>query len=137
MKGLKFLTIALMFFLSTPAMAEIIRGEIAAISPETGFVTVKSEVMGLTGPEKRNIAYKIDEKTLLNLCWDGACNEGIAIWALDRLKDFEYFEAENISVIGKEVQLQYAKETAKIEAINIFAPVPTYYFSPADFVSAF
>lgn len=137
MKGLKLLTVALSIFLSTPAMAEMIWGELTSFSTEKGYVTVKTEVQGLTGPEKRNIVYKIDNNTLLSLCLDGVCNEGMAMPALERLKDFDYFEADNISITGREVQLQYGKDTAKLEAINIFAPAPTYYFTPVDFISTF
>ncbi len=137
MKGLRLLTIALTLFITSPAMAEMIWGELTSFSTEKGYITVKTEVQGLTGPEKRNISYKIDENTLISLCLEGTCNEGMALTSLERLKEFDYFVAENISITGREVQLQYGKDTARLEAINIFAPAPTYYFTPVDFISTF
>lgn len=137
MKGLRFLTIALTLFFAAPAMAQVVRGEITSLSPETGFITVKSEVMGLAGPEKRDIAFKIDEKTMLNLCWGESCDSGMAQRGLERMKDFSYFDAENLSVIGKEVEIHYTDGADRIEMVNIYAPVPTYYFNPADFISVF
>lgn len=119
-------------------VTEMVRGEITGLSPETGVIMVSSVVMGLTGPEKKDISFRVDEKTLLKLCWNGICNEGAALKELGRLKDFSYFQAENISVIGRKIELQYAKEgTDRIESVNIYAPMPNYYFNPSDFVSPF
>lgn len=137
MKGLKLLIVAITLFVAAPAMAQVIRGEISGLSPETGFIMVKSEVMGLAGPEKKEIAFKIDKKTTLNLCWGESCDSGMAVAGLERLKEFNYFEAENLSVVGKEVEIHYAEGTDLVEMVNIYAPLPSYYFSPTDFVSTF
>jgi hypothetical protein len=138
MKTLRFLAIALVMSLATPAFAQVIRGEISSLSPETGYVIVKTEVMGLAGPEKKDVAFKIDEETILNLCWGETCDGGNAVKGLSRLKDFDHFTAENLSVIGKEVEMHYSMERPEtIEMINIYAPVPSYYFNPVDFMSVF
>lgn len=137
MKGIRFLIVALTLLFAAPAMAQVVRGEITDLSPEKGFITVKSEVMGLAGPEKRDIAFRIDERTLLNLCWGESCDSGLAQKGLERMKDFAYFDAENLSVIGKEVEIHYTDGTDRIEMVNIYAPVPTYYFHPVDLISVF
>lgn len=137
MKGIRFLIVAVTLLFANSAMAQVVRGEITDLSPETGFITVKSEVMGLAGPMKKDISFKIDERTLLNLCWGESCDSGLAQRGLERMKDFAYFDAENLSVIGKEVEIHYTDGTDRIEMVNIYAPVPTYYFNPADFISVF
>jgi len=138
MKGLRSLTVALILLFATPAMAEVIKGKIAALDPENDLITVRSEVMGLAGPEEKELAFRLDDKTLLKVCWNGVCDEGKARVGLSRLMDFNYFEAEDLSVIGKEVELLYTGgEIDRIEIITIYTPMPAYHFNPVDFVSPF
>lgn len=165
MKGLRLLGIALLL-LATPTLAEHvpysgddygtdvylfnpsaiawmagageIRGQLVAIHPERGIIVVKSEVLGFAGPMEKDIAFLMDDRTTLRICWDGNCDAGKAIQGLERMKDFNYAEAENLSIVGKEVALYFDRENPEVlSLVEVNLPTPNYYFTPSDYVSPF
>lgn len=113
-----------------------VSGTVLSISDSGEEMMIRTEVLGIMGPETRDVKLSIDRKTKLTICWAGDCDTGPALKGLRILKDFEHFDAEGLSCVGKEVTVFYTGRGEKVAHIKINYPAGVN-FQPYDFISPF
>lgn len=119
-KGL--LSIAAVALLASSAFAieaGEIRGQLVSLDSQQNSVTVKTEVLGLSGPETKDVNFSVSRDVKWTVCLSGQCAEKAGIEGYRLVNEYASFEAYGITPKGSSVTLQKSGDAITSIRINL------------------
>lgn len=111
---------AVMFAASTfAAEAGEIRGQLVSLDSQQSSITVKAEVLGISGPEKKDLSFNLQSDAKWTVCLNGQCAEKTGIEGFRLVNEYATFEAYGISPKGCNVTLYQSGSSITGVRVNI------------------
>lgn len=121
-KGISLLLLAVgVLFTVTTYATDLreIRGQLVSLDSQKNSITLKAEVLGLSGPEKRDINLSLTSDTTWTICLNGQCTEKSGIEGFRLVNEYATFEAYGLSAKGCNVILTQSGNEITSARVNI------------------
>lgn len=99
---------------------EVFLGSLSSIERESGQLMVKTQVPGLLGPQERDVPFKIDRDTTINICFqsiDRCDSHAIGTAGFEKLAQLS--EIESLASVEKDVIVIGDPETGRVVHVQV------------------
>ena len=113
--------VATIFFAASTFANEAveIKGQFVSLNPQKGSIAVKVEVLGLSGPEKKDMNFTLAKDVKFTVCLSGQCAEKTGIAGFQLVDDYTPFEVYGITPKGRPVIMEQSGNTVTSIRVNL------------------
>lgn len=113
--------VAVMGFTAATFAADVkeIKGQLASLDSQKNSVTVQTEVLGLSGPEKKDVSFNLLDNAKWTICLSGQCAEKTGVEGFRMVNEYATFEAYGINAKGCSVTLQQSGDAITGVRVNL------------------
>lgn len=96
-----------------------IRGQLVSLDSRQNSITVKTEVLGLSGPEMKDVNFSVSSNVKWTVCLSGQCAEKTGLEGFRLVNEYASFEAYGITPKGSSVTLQKSGDAISGIRVNL------------------